>query len=347
MLQGVGQRFLHHAIGGEIAAHRQRILLALLAQLDGQAGVLGALDEVVEPCQRRLRLARRGALVAVAHQPEQAAQLAERLAPAALDLGERRDRVVGLGVQDAAGGARLDDHHRHGVCDHIVELARDPPALVGHGRGGLCLAFDLQALVAQRELARQERAVAQPARDRCGDREDDDGEDVVADGGAAALGAHDRHGGQQHDAHDRRGAVVERAGRAEDRDDEQQQRGEHVRDVGRGKAHQRDRDDERERELERAQRLEQEEQPDRGVEDQVDRDRAVALRAQRRLEQDRDGQDDAGDEVARLQLWPSGSGSRARRPHPPPRRRPAVSSPPNRAIRSRVPSRRTSASWSS
>ena len=101
-----------------------------MAQVDRQAGVARAADEVVEAGERRLRLAHGRALVAVAHQPEQAAQLAERLAPAALDLGERRDRVVGLGVEDAARGAGLHDHHRDRVRDDVVQLARDPAALV-------------------------------------------------------------------------------------------------------------------------------------------------------------------------------------------------------------------------
>ena len=87
--------------------------------------------------------------------PEQAAQLAQRLAPRALDGQRRRARVVWLVADHSPRRAGLHDHRRHRVCDQVVQLARDPHALVEHRRAGAVLALELELPSRLLELGRE------------------------------------------------------------------------------------------------------------------------------------------------------------------------------------------------
>ena len=52
---------------------------------------------------------------------------------------------AGSSPSSAAHAARLQDHHRHAVGDGVVQLARDPRALVGDRGARLLLALELDA----------------------------------------------------------------------------------------------------------------------------------------------------------------------------------------------------------
>ena len=81
----------------------------------------------------------RGPLVVTVRTPgEQPAQLHERLPPRRLDRAQRRTRLVRALVEDVVGRRRLDDDHRDGVGDHVVQLARDARLLVGDRPPRLC-----------------------------------------------------------------------------------------------------------------------------------------------------------------------------------------------------------------
>ena len=142
VLERVGQAFLDDAIGGEVDRPREREGLAVDVQPDGKAGAADLLQQRVEAVEARL--GRELDVVAVAaHRAEQAAHLGERRAAGLLDAVERI-RVLGerLGklVPD---GADLEHHHADGVGDDVVELARDPRALLGDGDARRRLALPL------------------------------------------------------------------------------------------------------------------------------------------------------------------------------------------------------------
>ena len=66
----------------------------------------------------------------VVHQPEHRPQLDQRLAPGALDRADRLPCAGGVVIEQGVGELALDDHHRHPVGDHVVQLAGDPQALL-------------------------------------------------------------------------------------------------------------------------------------------------------------------------------------------------------------------------
>ena len=78
-----------------------------------------------------------------AEDAEQAAQLDERVAPARLDRAEDADHALRV-VDEMRARLRLHDDDADAVRDHVVELARDPPALLGDCQLRLLLALALQ-----------------------------------------------------------------------------------------------------------------------------------------------------------------------------------------------------------
>src|SRR5204863_3651013 len=99
-------------------------------------------------------------LVAGAQDSEQPAQLDQRLTTARLDRAESAARLLRV-VKQARPGLRLHDHHAHAVRDHVVELAGDPPALLGDRRPRLLLPLALQA---RRTLTQQGKLAATTAK---------------------------------------------------------------------------------------------------------------------------------------------------------------------------------------
>jgi hypothetical protein len=81
-----------------------------------------------------------------AQDAEHRAHLAQRLRAGLLDRLERRAGALGLLVEQVERGAGLDVDERHVVRQHVVQLARDPEALLA-GAGDLLLATRSLGLV--------------------------------------------------------------------------------------------------------------------------------------------------------------------------------------------------------
>ena len=94
--------------------------------------------------QRRLRR-ELGHRPLLAEQPDEPAHLGQRLPARRLDDLEGLPLALLLGEQQPPHRARLHGHHRDRVRDHVVELARDALALLGHRalRRGLLLGREL------------------------------------------------------------------------------------------------------------------------------------------------------------------------------------------------------------
>ena len=143
VLERVGERLLHDAVGGEVDAGGQRARLALDVQRDRQAGRRARARRARRARERRLR---RRALVAVrAARRAAAASRSARRGRCARSGPPPRPPARDRASRIAPRAARLDDHHRHRVGDHVVHLARDPPALVGRRPQRLLLARLLRA----------------------------------------------------------------------------------------------------------------------------------------------------------------------------------------------------------
>jgi hypothetical protein len=149
-------------------------------QLHGQPGRAGAAGEGGQVDEARLGR-ERDRLVLLAQDPEQPAQLGQRLPPRRLHGGEGECGAVGVVLGQAAGPARLDGHRRQRVGYHVVQLARDAGPLLQ--RGGLRpprpLLLGVRGLLPQGAV--EPRAVAHELAEqhRRGGRQGDD-EDEVA-----------------------------------------------------------------------------------------------------------------------------------------------------------------------
>ena len=194
----VDQRLLEDPEGGSVDARRERALVALDLQLDAQPSRLDARDQGAEPRERRL-WRQRELLVAAPQYAEQPAQLVERLAPGHLDGGDRAARPLGIARGGAPRGLGLHEHDRHVVGDDVVQLARDPRALLEDGRALAlrAVALDLGRLHVQAvvELVARAQHAAADGRDAEGDERQPRG---VAEQAAAVvleLGDHE----QQHE----------------------------------------------------------------------------------------------------------------------------------------------------
>ena len=129
MLKGVRQAFLHEPVGGQVNAGRELNRLALDPQLDRQAGLARLLDQPLDLLQAGLR-GERGRLLGPSQDADHAAHLGERLAPGLLDDEQGLALLFLLGAEEPPCRGRLDGHDADAVPDHVVQLARDPRALV-------------------------------------------------------------------------------------------------------------------------------------------------------------------------------------------------------------------------
>jgi hypothetical protein len=206
VLDRVGDRLLHHAVGGELDPGRERAALALDRQLHRQPGGSRALDEAVELLERGRR-----AMVDLQH-AEQPLELDDRVAPGAGDEPRGGLGAVRVALEDAPRTAGLDDHHAHRVRDHVVHLARDAPALLGHralGLGRAALASASSSLV---QLARQAGAAAGGAAGEAeGDDEDGREEDLAGLQRSADRACTDDAADHQRHAGGRAAAILVRA----------------------------------------------------------------------------------------------------------------------------------------
>ena len=193
VLERVRQALLHDPVGGEVdrpAAARP----ARPRRARARAGPRG------RP-RRRARRGRRGpaagassSVVAVAaHRAEQAAHLGERRAAGPLDAPQRL-RVLGqLAGQLVADGADLEHHHADRVRDDVVQLARDPGALLGDRDAGRRVALPLglrsRAPRPPRPARRARAARARQPADREQERDEDE---LAGRCGSGLLYDHDR-----------------------------------------------------------------------------------------------------------------------------------------------------------
>ncbi len=148
VLERVGQPLLDDAVRGEVDRARERERLALDVEPDGQAGSADLVRERLEPVEPGLR--RELDLVPVlAHGLEEAAHLDERGAAGLLDALERLAVLIELGGKLVPYRSGLEDHDADRVGDDVVQLARDPGALLGHRdpRRGVALALGLERAV--------------------------------------------------------------------------------------------------------------------------------------------------------------------------------------------------------
>ena len=131
VLERVGQRLLHDAVGGEVDAGRQLAPLAGHVQLDRQPGRAAALDQRAELVQRRLRRrARRPRRRRAARRAGGASPPAPR-GRCARSAPRRRSRAAGRASRMRRAPPAWMTIVRDRVGDDVVHLARDPAALLG------------------------------------------------------------------------------------------------------------------------------------------------------------------------------------------------------------------------
>ena len=145
MLDRVRQALLDEPVRSEVDAGWELRRLAFDPELDGQPRLPRLRDEPVQVLKARLRRQRRSFL-RPAQDADQSAHLGQRLAAGLLDDLERLSLLLLIRVQPSPHRARLDGHHAHAVPDDVVQLARDPGALLGDGSPSLCLLFALESV---------------------------------------------------------------------------------------------------------------------------------------------------------------------------------------------------------
>ena len=179
MLERVRQGLLDDPVGRDVHGRRQRPLLALDSDLDGQLRLAHRRRQARQLPEPRLG----GQWIGVprlAQEAEQPVQLLHRVAARQLDRGQRLLRLLRVPVDDDAPGAGLDAHHADVVGDDVVQLPGDPHALLKHRAASVLLAFALsigRALIGRLGL---HHALAQGKADEPGDREQGRGEDELA-----------------------------------------------------------------------------------------------------------------------------------------------------------------------
>lgn len=126
----VGQRLLHDTEGGEVRAGRHGRPFALGLDGDGQSGARRLFDEFGEPVESGGRGP--GGVSGGAQGVEHLTHLAQRLLAGRLDGGQRRTRLLRIGVQQRESHARLDVDDGDAVGQDVMEFARHPqPFLIG------------------------------------------------------------------------------------------------------------------------------------------------------------------------------------------------------------------------
>ena len=190
VLERVGQRLLHDPVGGQVDPARQRAHLALDAQLDRQPRLahLGR--------RGRRRAARLGCGASASSSSERRSMPSSRrisaIAPRPVcSIVSSTSAVCGRSPPSARRSApACTTMMREAVGDDVVELARDPRALLGDREPRLLLALVLELDRARGERLGQLVAAAHDRR-RAPDREQDAADEQrVAD---RVLADRDRH----------------------------------------------------------------------------------------------------------------------------------------------------------
>ena len=120
-------------------------------------------------------------LVVVTQEPEEAPHLRQCLGACPLDRIEGIPRLFRLGTEHAPAAARLDNDDRDGVGNDIVQLARDPPPLLGDRREGVLLLDALERVGALLECKLASASMHDHSPDRPGNAKEHPEEDDPAD----------------------------------------------------------------------------------------------------------------------------------------------------------------------
>jgi hypothetical protein len=186
---GVGQRLLDDAVGGQVHGGRQRDGLPGHGERGVQAGPAGPGDQGLELGGARRRLGGVG-VVGLTQHVQDGAELPEPLLARGLDRLQRIGYRLGAGGQDVGGHPGLHVDGGHGVRDDVVQLAGDAQPLLVDAAAGILLGPVLDGL-----------HVGAPVRhgdtgeQRRGDHERDDVEPTPADVPEGVVRRGDR---QQH-----------------------------------------------------------------------------------------------------------------------------------------------------
>src|SRR5207253_1996498 len=132
MLQDVGQGLLQDPVAGQVDPSRKLLQIAAHAEPYAKPGVLHLLDELLDAAQGGSWLP--DSIVSWSQQTNQAAHLADGLPPRPLDSEQGIALAPLILTQHAAHGPSLDAHHADAVADHVMQLTRDPSALLRYGR---------------------------------------------------------------------------------------------------------------------------------------------------------------------------------------------------------------------
>lgn len=135
VLERVGQALLHHPVGGEPDGVGQVAPSTLLRPLHRLAGPAGLVDEVAHAAEDRRPL-RRGRLARGLEHAQQVPELRQGASPGAADRDEPFGGAVGCRVQEVLRGVGLHDHRGHVVRHDVVQVPRDPGALLSGRDGG-------------------------------------------------------------------------------------------------------------------------------------------------------------------------------------------------------------------
>ena len=179
VLEGVGEPLLHDAVRREVEGARQRDRLTVHLEPHGEPRGAYVVHQASAGRPARDPAGARAGRRPAACAPSRRRISASAVRPACSTFCEASPSSVAV-RHPVAHRPHLQDHHADRVGDDVVELARDPAALLGHRHPGRRLPLPLGA---QRALLRglgplgplPQRVADEPA-----DREEDRGEDEVA-----------------------------------------------------------------------------------------------------------------------------------------------------------------------
>jgi len=179
VLADVGQALLNDAEGGEVERRWEWPPLAIDLEADREPGLLRVFDKPLDVGDSRLWFERRVGFVA--QQADHLPHFAERSPCCRLHGLERLLRPARVVAEELCGGIGLDSDDADRVGDDVVQLARDPAALGGHGlaRSSLALGLELSGELVHRRGAAAlapQRLADEPGNER----EDDDSEREIA-----------------------------------------------------------------------------------------------------------------------------------------------------------------------
>src|SRR5438128_2144945 len=180
VLERVREPFLDEPVGGQVDTGGKRYRLSLDAQLHREPGLARLHDQALELLEGRLR-GERGRLLGPPEDADHPPHLRERLTARLLDDKQGRAFLLLVGLQEPPDRGGLHGHDADAVADDVVELARDPRALLANRQARPLLPFPLGACRPLLRLVDLPELAADGEADGPGDREGDDVPDEVTD----------------------------------------------------------------------------------------------------------------------------------------------------------------------